>query len=1824
MIYKIALCDNELVPVDANGNVGIIKTASGTICIEPGSQKAKIIEAEIKKHPTALFFRSKAIKANEANSNGDYFSEEELLKSHKSFEGVPFFTNHDNQNVENARGKVIFAEWIPEEKAVYTISFVDREAYPHICRSIEQEYITGVSMGCSVEYSVCNICQNKAEKTEDYCSHIKDKKGRTFSGKARNVVTGETKEFTKEPVFEYNFGIKFIELSAVVDPACPSCRIQGLIKNDEIVKKVANLQNTLYMFKSAAIEKCAGQEEIQQLNDVLKTLEGISIKLIQNRQQIEVEFASDLVGILSELQTFVDELVGAGYSNAQSQGQPPGVPGVAEAPPPAAPQLPPAGLPEGATPVSATTPLSGVAPAPAVGTVSGSPTTPLVQSPKLPITAPVMPRSFDSMRIQKIASNLRNLVENSSNIGENDMGKRLTVEAKTQQKKSATEVLSNSWKEKHNFFEYINKVPSIQDNDNKLSVKKRGEDSFIIVAEQKGEDGAGEQVWTFESLDEKEKEMIKNNPKEAASYFLGKFASNLKNKKGETVMTNNIKEAGAKSVNKAPEVVTEAQLNEKGLYHSKTNEEKNTITEDQLKDLRKGEAEVITEAQLNGKSNKLNPRTETEAEVITEAQLRADGGVSPRTNDAPNQITQAQLDGNRTGTEPTDITEKQLNSVDSPWARAAKRNSNLFKAASEHMKSVIDVMANTVISTGCTPDEVTQVASSLVASTKDRYDLGNAILDTSSAEDVDYSKRLAYWSKKNIKVAGVGTSEIAQALVKGLQKVASDTTINPELIIDALDVASESKAGSDAICKTVDQKLASAQKETIKASKKEELRKALLDSVSDDGKKIRDQERKDVVASLSKEDAKTTREAERAIWTKTAKKADTMIETNFAELGCKSKDDANFKPTIKSFARGALASQNIKLAAITNVTINGDTISIAVQTDAGEQGVEIPIGEEIAPATDETVPEADMTGEGLENNLGAAPAPAASGAAVDPLTGLPSGFNAQKAASSKTTMKKTAQIGGGGGGIPNAPGAVAAPGAPEAGLPGAAPAEQPIQALTTDEPTEEIPDIPTAGEQQPLGATCPECGSNDVDVTGEEGNINGKCNGCGAEYEAMVEKNIKFKIIKPTRSVGADEATGAPEVPEVPALPVAAQTKLDKGSIVRISSNKAKHGHVCPACGMKHCKASLENEGHTAYKCPACSTDIQKDVMINVKNPEESYLRVKWDLVPKLEGCDGCKAAAAKFASMIKVEGMMKLASNGDTKFPMANCIERVARKWGGNSVATFGPCKGKPLADCVCGQLEKLGLNKVRHLEKLAAVYAQPDPMDECVADQIKNKYSRKEAETICNCLKKKFASKEDGNVFLMAFAEDIKSGKEKILTAQDLDSINDVFTDDVEGEELPPAEEDIDIGEPLEDPVEEAVEAETVTIEVAPETAQDLADAAQAALAKAEPVDVATEEITSDAPAISDVPEVPAGSEDVKDEVVEIPEEDKEMAIAMQTHKIIRIGEEIVKLAATPNKVESIEGNVEAKVPRSDQKLGDEAKADSLMNKPNKGPVVPRSNAYMGKEKEAEGLTGKELKLPDVAKDSAFMGKEQEAQKGMPAINLDIKGTVIAKEDKTVKEAKTMKQVDTVEKDVEAKVPRSDQKLGEEAKADSLINEPNKGPEVPRSNGYMGKEKDAEGLIGKELKSPDVPIDSAYMGKEKETQKDMPGINDEMLKNVQQKRDVQLERIAVARRMKAVETAAKLLATRRITEEAYDNVIEALSKFELDKIASVADNMYPRLKKQTETSDAKEVYAGTAIVMESKAASNPASELSKRLASSFTVGSKSFDESLTRYGEK
>ena len=117
-----------------------------------------IKEMKARKGANLLWVRARAIDADIVNTNGDYFSEEELTKevdyqgkkmrAYKTFEGVPIYTNHKNDNIEEAKGMVVYAEWDDEEKCVYCVFFIDEDAYPDIGRGIRQAYVHDVSMGC--------------------------------------------------------------------------------------------------------------------------------------------------------------------------------------------------------------------------------------------------------------------------------------------------------------------------------------------------------------------------------------------------------------------------------------------------------------------------------------------------------------------------------------------------------------------------------------------------------------------------------------------------------------------------------------------------------------------------------------------------------------------------------------------------------------------------------------------------------------------------------------------------------------------------------------------------------------------------------------------------------------------------------------------------------------------------------------------------------------------------------------------------------------------------------------------------------------------------------------------------------------------------------------------------------------------------------------------------------------------------------------------------------------------------------------------------------------------------------------------------------------------------------------------------------------------------------------------------------------------------------------------------------------------------------------------------------------------------------------------
>jgi hypothetical protein len=179
---------------------------------------------------------------------------------------------------------VMNAEWDEEENCVYCTFFIDEEAYPDIVRGIRHGYMHDVSMGCQVEEGECSICKAKATTERDWCSHLKQYKGKTDPASGKKV-------------YEKNRGLKFIELSVVGDGAFDTCEIHELYEPDEIISYANQIENKLEKV-SSDISLLASmvpkqKEERFAYEKCLRTISGTANKI---RNVKEAQVAGQLVG----------------------------------------------------------------------------------------------------------------------------------------------------------------------------------------------------------------------------------------------------------------------------------------------------------------------------------------------------------------------------------------------------------------------------------------------------------------------------------------------------------------------------------------------------------------------------------------------------------------------------------------------------------------------------------------------------------------------------------------------------------------------------------------------------------------------------------------------------------------------------------------------------------------------------------------------------------------------------------------------------------------------------------------------------------------------------------------------------------------------------------------------------------------------------------------------------------------------------------------------------------------------------------------------------------------------------------------------------------------------------------------------------------------------------------------------------------------------------------------------------------------------------------------------------------------------------------------
>ncbi len=324
-----------------------IKTASAKYAKESEDLNGFDLKTATNEHPDHLYVKVFAIKEDEVNDNGDAFSTAELKTAAPTFVGVPLFTNHQNDDVEKSRGECVHSWYDKEAGGIFIIGRVDKIAYPKLARGIEEGYITGTSMGCSVEYSICSVCHNKAQTSDEYCEHVASRKNKKYSGDMdckyhkSPIDTDEecplcksTKDASvslshdKQAIYEHNYGLKFIENSFVVNPACHDCGVSCILHVPELQKKVASMSASINALVKRATSldennvenliKIGGVEELNLLKDSMGKLEMVVQSMLKQKENVSMDYVSELVKAMADLQATYDELNEMGYARLPS------------------------------------------------------------------------------------------------------------------------------------------------------------------------------------------------------------------------------------------------------------------------------------------------------------------------------------------------------------------------------------------------------------------------------------------------------------------------------------------------------------------------------------------------------------------------------------------------------------------------------------------------------------------------------------------------------------------------------------------------------------------------------------------------------------------------------------------------------------------------------------------------------------------------------------------------------------------------------------------------------------------------------------------------------------------------------------------------------------------------------------------------------------------------------------------------------------------------------------------------------------------------------------------------------------------------------------------------------------------------------------------------------------------------------------------------------------------------------------------------------------------------------------------------------------------
>ena len=1392
-------------------------------------------------------------------------------------------------------------EEIEYDGLVYDIEVEEDHSY-----CVNHVAVSNTSMGCAVSYSICSICHNRASMAEDYCSHVKEMKNRTRTGRYKcsyhdspskpqdncpvcGCEAGEEKvnDLKEAEVFEWNYGLKFIENSFVVNPACHTCGVHEVLHAPEVSKKIAQLKestddlikakqanNETHSFnESCAVRpvhqqekaasanekmkttKEAGQAELTMLKESMENMEQVVQSMMQQKDQVDMEYVSDLVKAMADMQDTIDELTEMGYG-----------------------QLP--------------SPKTGAQPSQEQQTGQADwsfPETPTQnqsqpQPQSQPSSNPGQKEVMDglgtitgSIKNNSIENQKKDFVQSSAKVRKriSDLSDRISKVAQATRRDNMIDVWT--------------------DNSNSNSLHVAIDDEF--VTEAKGDKVL--RVSNISELPEGWQEFINSNPKQAANQILNKI-----NKESSSTMADKEHKHAQVGPNPKPdsdqqEVITEKQMDQNSPdTHPRWGNTYETITQDYLSDggdrklndttgespqTRRGTYETITEDQFDKISSDYVVRWQNAPEVITEKQWDDwSKHVSAQLPDEWQEtITQDQLRNllsNHTfvGTYET-ITEDQLKNQNSGIKRWANRSyvNKLTKIATQ---SVSDAIARFRKS----PNELRRVVAELDGNPSQLAKIAQlTVINSLPYKNDNRSEVYAhanYFTKIADKDSGINGRDALMLTVAENAKAG----VKAEDVYETIGRVLSEKKAMDKVNNLVEKKTAETDKDDETIDKFAALNDALeeLDGVAlratfNDVNNADPNDKATFVSEVNKLAKKKVGQNYRVASIKVNKQAGTlevlletledMLNGELSEDDTLPEDDMgeDMEEVEVQFVGDEPVDEESGGEEFGGEEAEGDVSSEVEEIEPTAEDEEESPSEE--SSDDELEEDHDMAGGNMSPGGASVGTPGGNAPSGSANTGksstsqspaMASSNKQQKRAQRRQKMQREAQLQGGEmggqGGASQQPGAGAT-------LPDAPNTEQnPVESFDTNEGGgndmggfEEEEDL----SPKPPGSICCVCGSEDVDIIAGKG----KCNNCSSEFQYKVTVEVtKWADLTGDVDNGDQEGDdfegegfempeGSTPEGEQPEVPVAAMTKIKPETIQKLSEQGIEIGSISPVTGTTN-TMKLAN-GQRVCLDSGTSYNVEFAVPKQASKDKPPYAYAQWSWTPKVAEnvCPSCSRSRKMFTQALKEAGisesdfdqmsipkkaktLVNLKKSGSLKqvktasqngsvledfkrayaqmgdsFPIERCREKLARRYGMNAVGMSGPCEGKPIHDCVCNQLKSAGIYSDKLAIKVAQSWDDRDGTEECIEDFVRLDMNIREAAVACSMLKTKVAADED-------------------LLADELAS---EFDDDPEGgPNGPDSMTENNMGIDLEDDVDPfSNEAEgTVTLELSEDVAKEL----------------------------------------------------------------------------------------------------------------------------------------------------------------------------------------------------------------------------------------------------------------------------------------------------------------------------------------------------------------------------------------------------------------